>query len=85
VGFVVDKMALGQIYWEYFGFPYQFIIPIYHPGLVQYANQWLTYQVDSVSHPTPRNYIKKAHFLVVAHRSESCGCVETALFKSAIR
>jgi hypothetical protein len=42
VGFVVDKVALGQVFTEYFGSPANsnstecstFII-IYHPGLVQ--------------------------------------------------
>jgi hypothetical protein len=41
VGFVVDKVALGQVFSEYFGFPanshstdYSTLI-IYHPGLVQ--------------------------------------------------
>jgi hypothetical protein len=43
VGFVVDKVALGQFFSEYFGFPcqssfHQFFSTItitYHPGLVQ--------------------------------------------------
>jgi hypothetical protein len=43
VGFVVDKVALGQVFSEYFGFPCQSsfhqllqkIILIYHLGLVQ--------------------------------------------------
>jgi hypothetical protein len=43
VGFVVDKVALVQVFSEYFGFPcqslfHQFfstITPTYHPGLVQ--------------------------------------------------
>jgi hypothetical protein len=46
VGFVVNKVALGQNFSEYFGFPCQFafhrllhniiiIIIIYHLGLVQ--------------------------------------------------
>jgi hypothetical protein len=42
VGFVVDKVALGQGFSEYFGFPCQFsfhhfstITITYHPGLVQ--------------------------------------------------
>jgi hypothetical protein len=41
VGFVVDKVSLGQVLSEYFGFPfkfsfYEFTITItYHPGLVQ--------------------------------------------------
>jgi hypothetical protein len=41
MGFVVDKVALGQVFSEYFGFPCQFAftdcstIIIYHLGLVQ--------------------------------------------------
>jgi hypothetical protein len=41
VGFVVEKVALGQVFSEYFGFPCQssfhqlLIIIIDHPGLVQ--------------------------------------------------
>jgi hypothetical protein len=43
VGFVVDKVALGQVFSEYFGFPcqssfHQFFSTFtitYHPGLVQ--------------------------------------------------
>jgi hypothetical protein len=42
VGFVVDKVALGQVFSDYFGFPSNlhstnfFTITItYHPGLVQ--------------------------------------------------
>jgi hypothetical protein len=43
VGFVVDEVALGQVFSEYFGFPcqssfHQFFSTItltYHPGLVQ--------------------------------------------------
>jgi hypothetical protein len=42
VGFVVDKMALGQVFSEYFGSPanlystnFSTITIIYHPGLVQ--------------------------------------------------
>jgi hypothetical protein len=42
VGFVVDKVALGQVFSEYFGFPcqssftnYSRIILTYHLGLVQ--------------------------------------------------
>jgi hypothetical protein len=42
VGFVVDKAALGRVFSEYFGLPYQFnftncstITIIYHLGLVQ--------------------------------------------------
>jgi hypothetical protein len=42
VRFVVDKMALGQVFSEYFGFPcrssfhkFLYITITYHPGLVQ--------------------------------------------------
>jgi hypothetical protein len=42
VGFVVDKMALGQVFSEYFGYPANFhstnfstITIIYHLGLVK--------------------------------------------------
>jgi hypothetical protein len=40
VGFVVDKAALGQVFSEYFGFPYQssfhqFFHHHNHPGLAQ--------------------------------------------------
>jgi hypothetical protein len=40
VGFVVDKVALGQVFYEYFGFPcqssfHQFLHHHNHPGLEQ--------------------------------------------------
>jgi hypothetical protein len=43
VRFLVDKVALGQVFFEYFGFPWQshsidyftIIIIIYHLGLVR--------------------------------------------------
>jgi hypothetical protein len=37
VGFVVDKVALGQVFSKYFGFPCStvIIIIILYPGLVQ--------------------------------------------------
>jgi hypothetical protein len=41
MGFVVDKVVLGQVFAEYFGFPANslsidyFTIIIYHPGMVQ--------------------------------------------------
>jgi hypothetical protein len=42
VGFVVDKAALGQVFSEYFGLPYQsfhqFLHNQNHPGLTQKAN-----------------------------------------------
>jgi hypothetical protein len=78
VGFMADKVALGQVSSEYLGFfptanshstdCSAFII--YHPGLVQHAKWWPTYEVDSVSpNSAPRNkrklYIaimKNAHY-----------------------
>jgi hypothetical protein len=45
MGFVVGKVALGQVFSEYFGSPANFhsthfstITITYHPGLVQYAS-----------------------------------------------
>jgi hypothetical protein len=39
VGFVVDKAALGQVFFEHFGFPcqsfHQFLQHHNHPGLAQ--------------------------------------------------
>jgi hypothetical protein len=56
VGFVVDKVALGQVFSEYFGTPANLhsincstITIIYPLGLVQEDTQWPQYQVDSVS------------------------------------
>jgi hypothetical protein len=45
VGFVVDKVAMGQVFFEYFGFPYQssfhqFLHHHNHPGLAQQAYWW---------------------------------------------
>jgi hypothetical protein len=54
VEFVVGKLALAQVSSEYFCFPCQFSfhqIPDthYHPGMVQRANQFRTYEVDLAS------------------------------------
>jgi hypothetical protein len=54
VGFVVDKVALEQVFSEYFGFPcqsvfHQLLHNHYHLGLVQQAKEWPQYQLDSVS------------------------------------
>jgi hypothetical protein len=44
VGFVLDEVASGQVFSEYFGFPYQnhsfhqLLHPDNHPGRVQYAS-----------------------------------------------
>jgi hypothetical protein len=53
VGFVVDKVALKQVFSQYFVFPCQFAFHQlvhnhhHHMGLVQEAKQWPQYQVDS--------------------------------------
>jgi hypothetical protein len=56
VGFVVGKVALGQVFSEYFGFPCQFsfhqLLHTHHhlsSGAGTVGQWWLTYQVDSVS------------------------------------
>jgi hypothetical protein len=44
VGFVVDEVAPGQVFSEYFGSPAnshstnRYTLIIHHPGLVQYAS-----------------------------------------------
>jgi hypothetical protein len=52
VGFVVDEVALRQVFSEYFGFPCQALHQILHhhnhPGLVQQASWCSTCRVDSV-------------------------------------
>jgi hypothetical protein len=62
VGFVVDKVALEQDSFEIFSFRFSHStgcstrIIIHHPGLVQKAKQWPTYQVDSAS-PQPNVFL----------------------------
>jgi hypothetical protein len=57
VGFVVDKVALGQVFSEYFDFPcqssfHQILHPHNHLGTVQQANWWATCRVNTVGlHP----------------------------------
>jgi hypothetical protein len=54
----VDKAALGQVFYEYFGFPSQSFHQFHHhhhPGLTQYADggrsaEWT--QLDSTVHCT---------------------------------
>jgi hypothetical protein len=64
VGFVVDEVALGQVFSEYFGLPCQSLfhrlIHNHHPsfGAGTIGQQWPTYQVDSVS-PQPEKLKKK--------------------------
>jgi hypothetical protein len=49
--FVVDKVALGQVFFEYFGFPYQSsfppIVPNNHPhlssGVCTIGQKWMQY------------------------------------------
>jgi hypothetical protein len=63
VGFVVDKVASGQVFSEYFGFPchsfHQIIHPHNHPGQVQLASEWPTCLVDPVWTQPPTMQIKK--------------------------
>jgi hypothetical protein len=65
VGFVVEKVALGQVFSEYFGFPCQSsshqLLHNHHrsSGAGTIGQHWPTYQADSVS-PHPE---KKAHTL----------------------
>jgi hypothetical protein len=53
--FVVDKVVLGQAFFEYFGFPWKFsfhsLLHTHHlsSGVIQQAKQWPTCQVNSVS------------------------------------
>jgi hypothetical protein len=65
LGFVVDKVALGQVFFEYFGFPCQSsfhrLLRNHHhlsSGAGTIGQQWPTYQVDSVT-PHPEILKKK--------------------------
>jgi hypothetical protein len=64
VGFVVDKVALGQVFSEYFGIPCQSsfhrLIHNHHrsSGAGTIGQLWPSYQVDSVS-PHPEKLKKK--------------------------
>jgi hypothetical protein len=56
VGFGVDKVALGQVFSEYFGFPcqslfHQFLHNHHHlsSGAGTVGQKWPQYEVDSVS------------------------------------
>jgi hypothetical protein len=63
--FVVDKVALGQVFSEYFGFPCQISIPpiapkiilIHHRGLYN-RPKWPQY-LGTQPHPTNNNNNKK--------------------------
>jgi hypothetical protein len=68
VGFVVEKVALEQVFSEYFGFPCQSsfhrLLHNHHhlsSGAGTIGQQWPSYQVDSVS-PHPEK-LKKTCFL----------------------
>jgi hypothetical protein len=50
VGFVVDEVALGQVFFEYFGFPCQIIIPPNSPS--SYSPEAGT--IDLLVIPVPR-------------------------------
>jgi hypothetical protein len=58
VGFVMDKVALEQVFSEYFGFPcqsffHQILHHYNHQGHVQLANWWPKCRVEPVGlHPT---------------------------------
>jgi hypothetical protein len=66
VEFMVDKVALGQVFSEYFGFPcqssfHQFLFHRNHPGLAQYAYGWLQCRVDPVGLQPPVFELKKIY------------------------
>jgi hypothetical protein len=78
VGFVVDKVALGQVFSEYFGFPcqssfHQLLHNHHHlsSGAGTIGQQWPTYQVDSVS-PHPEKQKKKAVFFYILSIGPIC-------------
>jgi hypothetical protein len=64
VRFVVDKVGVGQVFSEYFGFPYQsslhqILHPHNHAGQVQLANWWPQCRVDPTGlHPHYSNLQK---------------------------
>jgi hypothetical protein len=61
VGFVVDRVALGQVFSGYFGFPCQFSfhqLPHTHHHLSSWTGtigQIVAHVPSGLSHPTPRN------------------------------
>jgi hypothetical protein len=61
VGFMVDKVALGQVFSEYFGVPCQFLFHrLLHTDHVSSGagtiGQLVADVPSGLSHPTPRNY-----------------------------
>jgi hypothetical protein len=70
VGFVVDKVTLGQVLSEHFDFPCQLSfhecsLLICHPGLVQYASWCPTYQVNLMSPHSTK--LKKSIYIYAFH------------------
>jgi hypothetical protein len=70
VGFVVDKLAFGQVFSEYFGFPCQFSLhnhPHLQSGAGTIGQKWPQYQVDLVP---PRE--KKKNILEYCDKNITC-------------
>jgi hypothetical protein len=70
VGFVVDKVVLGQVFSEYFGFPcqslfHQLLHNHPHPssGACTIGQKWRQYLVDIFFSPTPRIIKSAPHFV----------------------
>jgi hypothetical protein len=63
---VVEKVALGQVFSEFFGFPcqssfHQILHPHNQPRQVQYANWWPKCRVNPVGLHPPQFEFKKKH------------------------
>jgi hypothetical protein len=77
VGFVVDKVALGQGFSEYFGFPchssFHQLLHNHHlssrAGTI--GQEWPTYQVDSVS-PHPEKLKKENYVTTLFQQMRPC-------------
>jgi hypothetical protein len=74
VGFVVDKVALGQVFSEYFDFlcqsSFHRLLHNHHhlsSGAGKIGQQWPTYQVDSVSSHPEKLKKKTTHGVVLLH------------------
>jgi hypothetical protein len=70
VGFVVDKVALGQVFSEYFGFPCQFSFhqllhnhPHLSSGVCTIGQKWPQYLVDLVPPHKKNGKVRTALFL----------------------
>jgi hypothetical protein len=79
VGFVVDKVALGQVFSKYFGFLcqssfHQLLHNHHHlsSGAGTIGQQWPMYQVDSVS-PHPEKLKKKKLIGQICRKAVACG------------